>query len=267
MKQILLLIFVIFLNITFLFSQDEGNAPKRSKFIFGTDVGILYGTPIGPSEKGSTITVGTAPNDVSLTLNDPKGSPGFGLHIGVFGRYNFNQKIGLQLGLAYRVKKATYQAPTYDQDYTLEGITLADGTYLPYTEPLDTYFNGTVKGEFSNKYLEVPIVVLYQFSKKWKVLGGSYLSYLLNGSHKVLASGIVGNNFLAIEDEFSDESAFINKWDYGVNTGVNYQIYNNIECGFRISSGLRSIFTEDYVLEDTVRNLYMTLKANYTFQL
>lgn len=264
MKSILLSATIILLASLSLFSQDENEA-KYSKFSFGTELGVMYGTPIGPSDKGSTITVGTAPNDVSLILDDPKGSPGLGLRVGVFGRYAITDKVGVQLGVAYTVKKANYSAPAYDQDYTdVQELELPDGSFITITTP--TFFNGNVRGEFNNKYLEFPLTVLYHFNDKWTVNGGGYAAMLLSGSHKVWATGIVGSNFLAIENEFSDESDSIGKWDYGLNVGVSYNILKQLEAEFRISSGLRSVFSDDYQLaEDTIRNVYMELKANYVF--
>lgn len=266
MKSILLLSFIILLSSITLFSQDE-DAPKYTKFSFGTELGVMYGTPIGPAEKGSTISVGISPNDTLITLNDPKGTPGLGLRVGIFGRYNFNDKLAMQIGLAYDVKRANYEAPAYDQDYLLRGFT-DNGTYIAFPEPQPVFFNGNVRGEFNNKYLEAPFIVLYKISDKWKVQGGGYLALLLSGSHQVWATGIVGDNFLNIDNEFSDESDSISKWDYGVNAGVSYKVFRQIETELRISTGLRSIFSDDYQLaDDTIRNVYLELKANYVFEL
>lgn len=266
MKSILLLPFVILFTSISLFSQDE-NQSKYAQFSFGTELGVMYGTPIGPSDKGSTISVGTAPNDVLLTLDGPSGRPGLGLRVGVFGRYQLIEKLGIQIGLAYAAKKANYSAPAYDQDYTdIQEVILPNGN--PFTIVTPTYFNGNVKGEFNNKYLEVPFVVLYDLSEKWKVQGGGYTAMLLSGSHEVWATGIVGNNFLEIENEYKDESSAISTWDYGLNAGVSYKVFRQIETEFRISSGLRSVFRDDYTLkEETIRNIYMELKANYIFEL
>ncbi len=247
--------------------KDEYKTNLVDKFVFGTEIGVAAGTPIGPAEKGQTATVGYAPNDVIVTTKDPSGRPGLGLHAGIFTRYLINEKMALQLGLAYNAKKASYEAPVHDKEYThYEDINLPDGSVT--TAVIESFFNGTVEGKFNNQYLEAPLVFIYNLGDKWSVHGGPYASYLLKGKHHVWATGIVGDNFTAVEDQFSDESSSINTWDYGLNAGVNYKIFRQIECELRISSGLRSIFSDEYLLaEDTIRNLYLNLKANYTFQL
>ncbi len=247
-------IFALCISISFTFSisaQEQQNTKSflRDKMIFGTEVGIIFGTPYGPAEEGA------------------KGKPGLGLHGAIFARYDIAPRFGMQLGLAYNAKKASYSSPVIDQDYTYyQDLNLPDGSTV--TAVIETFFNGTAKGKFNNHYLEAPVMVFFNLSDKWSVLGGGYAALLLKGEHKVWATGVVGDNFDTVEDEFSDESEFISKWDFGLNTGVNYKIYKQIECELKISSGLKSIFKDEYQLaEDTIRNIYMELKANYTFQL
>lgn len=259
----ILLSFILFST---SFSQ-ESNTSKLNNFTFGTELGIVVGTPIAPAEKGSTFTVGPEVNQATMTVADAKGRLGIGVHGAIFARYHFNEKIGIQSGLGYNAKKAAYKTPAYDQDYTyLFVIDLPDGS--TETAEIATYFNGEVEGNFHNQYLEVPLLFLYSWNDKWTAQAGGYAAMLLKGSHKVWATGIVGDNFDTVDNKFQDESAAINKWDYGLNAGINYNIFRQFETELRISTGLRSIFSDDYQLaEDTVRNLYIELKANYTFKL
>ncbi len=242
----LILAFLMFIS-SYSFAQEE-QTPKKSNFVFGSELGIITGSPIGPAEEGA------------------KGKLGIGLHTGVFAKYFFNNAVAFQWGLAYNAKKASYETPVYDQDYTYhQDIALPDGSTV--TAIIDTYFNGNVRGNFNNTYLESPILVYYYFNPRFSLHGGGYAALLLRGNHEVWATGVVGDNFDTVADEYSDESPFINKWDYGMSLGVNYKVYKQIECELRLSSGLRSIFSSEYQLADvTVRNVYMELKANYTFQ-
>lgn len=265
MKIFHTILFSLLILSTTLFSQN--NTSKLANFTFGTELGIVAGTPIAPSEKGSTFTVGSGVNQTTMTVGDAKGRPGMGVHGAIFARYHFNKKIGIQSGLAYNAKKAAYKTPAYNQDYTyLFVIDLPDGSTT--TAEIATFFNGEVEGNFNNQYIEVPLLFLYSWNDKWTAQAGGYAAMLLKGSHKVWATGIVGDNFDTVDNKFQDESESINKWDYGLNAGINYNIFRQFETELRVSTGLRSIFSDDYQLaEDTVRNLYIELKANYTFKL
>ncbi len=223
------------------FSQDT---EAKQPFSWGMKVGVIAGTPIGPSEEGAT------------------GSPGIGLHIGVAGKYDISERWSVQGDVVYNQKKAKYKTPVRDQDYEYEQIFEFPDTTIIAIIP--TYFNGEVEGEFYNHYLEVPLNANYKLSKRWYLTFGIYGSYLIKGSHQVIANGIVGDNFDTVENRSQDETEGLNKWDYGLNTGVRYQVGESLNCELRISSGMRSIFNDDYQLaEDTVRNLYLQLSFGY----
>jgi hypothetical protein len=265
MKIFYTILFSLLILSTTLFSQ-ENNTSKLANFTFGTELGIVAGTPIAPAEKGSTFTVGPEANEATMTVGNAKGQPGIGVHGAIFARYHFNKKIGIQSGLAYNAKKAAYKTPAYDQDYTYLFVIGPPEEQL--TAEIATYFNGEVEGNFNNQYIEVPLLFLYSWNDKWTIQAGGYAAMLIKGSHKVWATGIVGDNFDTVENKFQDESESINKWDYGLSAGINYNIFRQFEAELRMSTGLRSIFSDDYLLaEDTVRNLYIELKANYTFKL
>ncbi len=248
-------------------AQDRESTSFLSKITFGTELGIIYGTPIAPADKGSTITVGPEGNQATITVDDAKGRPGLGLHGAIFARYHIKNQLALQIGLAYNAKKATYESPVYNQDYTYNQVlNLPDGSTA--TAVIETFFNGEVDGEFNNQYLEIPISIRYYWNDKWSVVGGGYTAFLLKGGHDVWATGIVGDNFDFVEREYSNESENIGKIDYGLSAGLNYKIFGQFETELLFSSGLRTIFSSDYQLaEDTVRNVYVQLKANYTFKL
>ncbi len=243
MRQFFILLVSSLFCLTAIQAQDE------KPLYFGTSIGAAIGTPIGPAEEGAT------------------GAPGVGLHAGILTRYYFNDKIGLQIGLNYSSKKAKYDSPANDRFYTyiIEQVISPDETIELV---VDTYFNGQVEGEFSNQYLGAPIDVYYRLNDKWTVLGGVYFAYLLRGKHDVYATGIVGDNFLDVDNEYSDESFGLRDQDYGFNAGINFRAFNQIEAELRITTGLTSIFRDDYPgTTDTIRNVYLELKANYLFTL
>lgn len=231
-----------------LTSQDE-SSQSNNRFIFGTELGAIYGTPIGPAEKGAT------------------GKPGLAPVLGFFARYKINDKWGIQTGLNYNEKKASYNSPVIDQSYDYTYEEEVQGNILVF-EIDSIILNGSVRGKFFNKYLQAPFLVYYDLNDKLSIQGGGYISYLLSGGHDVWASGVLGNNFTTLDDYYSNEKNSISNWDYGASLVVNYDIYKHFEAELRITTGLRSVFSDEYVLaEDRIRNVYLALKINYTFKL
>ncbi len=256
LKAIVSLFIFFFGSLHIVSAQEEEPSTQRSKFTFGTELGIVLGTPYQKPEEGA------------------KGNLGIGPNLGIFARYRIIDKLSVQTGLTYVVKKAKYDTPAVDRYYKDDVAAKdSDGNPLiingePIIFDIETFFNGTVEGSFNNKYIENPILVIYDLGSRWSLHTGFYTSYLLSGEHKGKATGVVGDNFLTLDKEEFDESSDINTWDYGLNLGANYKVFKQLECELRLTSALRSVFQDDYQAADgIVRNMYLQAKVNYTFQL
>ncbi len=226
------------------------NASAQNFFSYGIKGGISLGTPIGPAPKSETLKA--------------SGTPGIGPNLGIFARYDFKKKWGFQAEFYYTQKKGKFITPLVDQQYTYEQeIVLPDTTVVAYVE---TVFNGKATGKFDNRYLEMPILGFYQFSDRFSLTFGPYISYLLRGGNSGVADGNVGFGDLPVVEDF-DESEEIAKWDYGVATGVRYETKRGVNYQLLITTGLTSIYKDSYVLtEDLIRNLYLQLTAGYRFR-
>lgn len=247
MKNFLLLtsIITLFLS-TSIFAQDQSNS---SPFTFGTEIGATVGSPIGPAEKGA------------------KGKLGLGPTVGIFARYEINPRWNIQTGLNYIHKKATYSSPVNDQSYDYIYEQEVQGDILVF-EIEGIILNGSVRGEFNNKYIQAPIIGFYNFNDRFSINGGYYIAYLISAGHDVWATGVLGNNFTTLDDYYSNEKESIAQWDHGASIGANYKLRRQLEAELNISTGFSSVFSDDYqAAEDTIRNTYLTLKVNYTFQL
>ncbi len=216
---------------------------------YGVKVGLNIGTPIGPFEKGA------------------KGTPGTTPLFGILSRYQVTQKWGVQVEALFSRKAARFSTPTYDTPYEhVQEIVLPDTTVYAI---VNTIFNGDIKGKFKNTYIEVPIYATYTLNDRWTLVGGGYVSYLVEGRLTGTASGIVGvpgSSIPPVEDEPFDESQYIKTWDFGASLGADYKIYEGIFAGLRMTTGLTGILEDDYPLADgTFRNVYMQAMIGYRF--
>ncbi len=235
--------FFLLLSFSILFST-KGFA--QTKFYYGLKAGVTYGTPIGPAEEGAS------------------GSPGIGPVLGAFGELQLSEKVGILSDISYVQKKAKFATPVTEKEYSYP--------YNPISQPdttvyIETIFTGNVKGEFDNKYLEIPVLFQYHFSEQMSVLAGPYFSFLLSPGNIGSATGNVGFGNLPVENQEFDESEFISKFDFGGALGLRYNTNFGVHVDFRATTGLKSVYQADYSgTEDLIRNVYLSLTAGYRFQ-
>ena len=208
---------------------------------WGIKGGINFGTPYGKAEEGAT------------------GAPGVGPRMGVFVRRHVKNRLDVQLEVLYSVKGASYKTP-------VSGDTLYEEEIMGKIYLIPTYYSGWVEGKFKNVYLDFPITARYEASRKFFLLFGPQISYLLNGSNKGLADIDIGENYSSVKDEPFDESDQLNRWDYSLLFATSYETPGglNFELGF--SYGLRSIYKDSYdKIDDTYRNIYLQAMVGYRF--
>lgn len=228
-------------------------------FSYGFKGGVNIGTPVGKIvEEVSTF------NETrdSLTVR-ATGSPGIGPHFGVFGRYQFSEKLSLQAELLYSNKSASFVSPAVgDTDQVVEVIAGVMDT-IPGVP-----FDMLVEGEFDNWYIDLPIQVVYKIGKNWTLLGGVQLSYLVKGKNEGLANGYIGITYdWPIEDEEFNESRFLRDFNYGMVLGTNYEFDIGVHLGIRATCDLNSIYKSSYTAVDgTYRNIYLQASVAYQFR-
>ncbi len=214
---------------------------KSQNFSWGVKSGLIYGTPYTKPEKGSSGTLGLGP------------------HIGIFAEFKFNDKLSFQPQIIYSRKNGTYKT-LISGDTIYKQIIMSDTFYIP------TYYKGNVEGKFTNNYLDFPLLAKYKLKNNFSLLFGPQVSYLLKGGNKGNADVEVGENYSKIYDEPFDISDKINRWDYSIVIGNNYETKNRINFDVNFSFGLRSIFINNYEINGTVRNIYLSGSIGYRFK-
>ena len=220
-----------------LFSQAVAQ-----EFDFGIKGGANVGTPYGVAEEGATGMVGVGPL------------------LGLFFKYQLKERWAIHFDAQYSFKGARFDTPV-SGDTVYEYNTITPTDTIP--SKAFTSYRGNVEGKFANKYMDFPLYVSYNFGKdkKWLVLGGFQISYLLDGGNYGSADIEVGDPkhpFTYVENEPFDQSEELNTWDYAVMTGVILETKYRTNLGITFTYGLGSIYEKNYkYIDNVVRNLYL----------
>ena len=224
-----------------LFASSEIYAGTGEVGIKG---GMNFGTPVGKRPDGA------------------KGMPKVQPIVGGYYKYNFNPKWSIQAELNYFRMKATYETPYYD--FIGEDAETGTEIYLASAN--------VVNGEFSNSYLNLPVMAYYDLGKNFNLTFGGYVSYLLSSSMTGTAKdvfayvddvdgSIIGTQEFAGEIDFPDQGEHMRKFDFGLNVGVQYELSWGLNFDIRANGGLSSFFKKDF---DLAPGRYGTLNLQAT---
>ena len=211
---------------------------------FGLKGGLNIGTPVGVAEKGAS------------------GSLGVGPLIGMTFTYDLGSRWSIHGEFLYSMKSAKFHTPVSGD--TIYKYTVNDT--IP--SEVHTIYNGFVDGKFDNKYIDIPLYASYAISKRFRLLLGGYFSYLLEGVNTGSADIDVGDPahpFTSVTDEPFDQSSGLNQWDYGAIFGATYMTERRISFGLSLTTGLRSIYQNNYkYIDSVVRNVYMQTYVQFS---
>lgn len=205
----------------------------------GLRAGINAGTPFTPPDSGAT------------------GSPGVGLLRGLFGEIRLSDRLGIEVGFQYVRNRAKFNTPIAGDTTIIQEV--IPGVFVP----ISTFFKGKVAGEFDNTYYQIPVLASYHIGD-FRLSGGGYFGLLARGKNTGLADVVIGDSFRVDLGVPFDQSDFINPFDYGVMVGASYRPLYGLDVSFRILSGLRSVYQDDYAqVKTTVRNVYVQASIGY----
>ena len=231
MRPILLTAVAVLISIVMVRAQDMN---------FGLKAGLNIGTPVGAAEKGAT------------------GSLGVGPMIGMYFEYDMGSRWSIHGEFLYSYKGAKFNTPVSgDTVYRYNTITPTD------TIPSEahTIYNGWVDGKFDNRYIDIPLYASYGLGKRFRLMFGGYVSYLIKGNNTGSADIEVGDPnhpFTTVYDEPFDQSSELSKFDYGLLLGTTYTTKRRINFGVSLTTGLKSIYKQNYkYIDGAVRNVYL----------
>lgn len=151
------------------------------------------------------------------------------LHLGVFGRYRFTQRISLQAELLYSMKGARADEFSIFEEYSVD---------------LD--------------YLSLPVLVQFALGDKVNLELGPYVAVLVSSRQSFGDLNTDLETFDVSEDE-------VNYVDAGLAGGVVYTASSGFGVGLRYSQGFADALGEDFFRSASGANSVIQLSAYYNF--
>ncbi|KPH13809.1 porin family protein [Chryseobacterium sp. ERMR1:04] len=198
-------------------SNNELSSPDTYQLSWGIKAGInmynLYG------------------KERDYIFADQKTSYKLGFHIGGFVDTRINEKLGLRHELILSQRKA--------------GVHVSDSINGIYKSTLTMYFIDVV-----------PANLTYQVSKNIQIYAGPYVSALVAANIKLKdENGNIFRDKSIYGDPSNDEkeSRYLQKFDFGVNIGAQYQIKHNLAMELKYTHGFLDLFqyANSYTNEDS----------------
>ena len=178
-------------------------------------------------------------------------TPGLNYQLGFSARRDFeNSKWGVGFGLRIDKKGMSTDADT--KSYHMEAWN-SDGKVVGA-------FTGKVETEVSSYYVTLPMLATYDFSSRWGVSGGIYLSYLLEGDFK----GCAYDGYIRDQNPTGERTdvtrAYYGFGDdlcdflWGLQLGCEYSLNRNFDLFACLQWGMNGIFPSKF--KSVTFNLY-----------
>ena len=142
---------------------------------------------------------------------------------------------------------------------------LNDGRYI------EGIFTGDVETKVKNDYVTIPILAVYDISKRWDLKFGGFLSFLTRGDF----SGTARNGYIREGTPLSqkmnvdatyDFSDDIKKFNAGLEFGAEFVAYKHLSVYGDLTWSLTPLFPGDFTaISFKMYNVYMNLGFAYVF--
>lgn len=200
-------------------------------------LGLSAGSPLGPIPEGAT------------------GEPGARLWTGVLVEYRFAERLALRSGLTYAAKASEYRTPVTGQQQAEANVFGAE-VRLPFRFD----YEATVSGRFANRYLQLPLVLVWHNQSRFRPYGGPYLAYNIRPYHRGRVDVEVEGGLVEIRNQAFDESAGLRSLDAGLMLGTDIKIIDPLGFSIQCQYGLVPIYaTNPEGLEGSFRNVYLQM--------
>lgn len=217
---------------------------------------------------GLNIVGGAAPAFMPVELRSIDGyAPKYGMALEGVAIKWFGEKYGLPewgLSLGLRVESRgmrsdatvkSFKTKVYESNNTIEG-----------------YFTGKVSMEYRSNTVSLPILLNYRFNEDWKVRGGIYLGYEMDGKFTTKIS----NGYLRTPTPVGEKLAFdkptpydfsdqLRKLHWGGQIGGSWRAYKHFQVNADLNVGFNNIFKSSF--EGIAFNLFpIFLQVGFGYQ-
>lgn len=176
------------------------------------------------------------------------------------------QQWGILTGLRLESKGMRTHAQV--KNYSME-ITGNDGSHL------QGYWTGKVYTNVRNTYLTFPVSAIYKLNTFLQIYGGIHFSYVLSGKFY----GNVYEGYLRKDNPTGDKVNFNNgatatynfsenlrRFQWGVQAGIDWQVFNKLKAYGELSWGLNDIFHADFqTISFSMYPIFLNIGIGYVF--
>lgn len=218
---------------------------------------------------GINFVGGTAPMQIPKEIRSIDGyNPTFGASFeGVatkwFGEEFGQPEWGISAGLRLENRGMRSQATT-KSFYTSVAM---DNTQI------NGYWTGEVVMEYSSNLLSLPILAHYRFNKDWRVRGGLYLGYQIDGKF----GGSVQNGYLRKDTPIGEKiemtqpvlydfTPHMQQWQWGTQLGFSWRAYRHFQLNMDFNWGFSNVFKKGFnAIGFSMYPIYMQAGFGYQF--
>jgi opacity protein-like surface antigen len=226
--------------------RTEVPTKKVSPVQFGLYAGANTGAPIP-----KTVVEGS------------KGDLGTNFRGGLMAKYNFTNRFGVIGECGYARKTASFSSPVKDQ-YIEQTFVVGDGAGGFITGVIQTTFSGDTQGSFDLNYLESALLAEYKITNRLSLDFGVFAADLVKGKNDGVATNVrIGNN-VPFADQAFDNSAELNRFDYGWVGGIGFKMVDNIQLNVRYATGTPSIYLPTFTrVTEPLPTRYLQVGVDY----
>lgn len=175
----------------------------------------------------------------------------------------FTDKWGMETGIRFESKGMKTKARV--KNYNLEMVE-KDGGYMKGR------WTGFVETKVNNTYLTVPLLATYKLTTRWKMQGGVFFSYMMDGDF----SGTAYDGYLRNVDptgikiyideatyDFSDE---LREFQWGAQLGAEWKAFKHLTVHGNLTWGFEDIFKKNFdTITFALYPIYLNLGFGYAF--
>lgn len=136
-----------------------------------------------------------------------------------------------------------------------------------YTDENESY-NKSNESSFHANYITLPVRLGIRISRlnsinKLQILVGPYIAYGTNGKGTVtyIKNGI---ETATKYDSFGDNGMYKSRWDYGLDSEIQYTYKNRIKLGAYVESGFKKLYESDNDFGKVIDELFKVNTINVT---
>lgn len=207
---------------------------------------VTFGPMLGGGANIITVNVDPEPEGF-----EAENTSGFGFFLGGFAELELSEGLYVRPELHYALRGSS--------DTETETTTT---TILGQTVETTTENDITARDSF----LEIPVLIGYEFSEGFSVQAGPAIGLLLGSSASGEVTTTTDGESTTVEID-SDSTEGRNGFEFGLALGLNYRLESGLGFGVRYTRALTDIAEDNEFLGTTINQNYNLIRLNLSYTL